>query len=494
MKPFAAIVSPAAFRLKGVLLAAVLASSCAVNPATGEREISLVSESQEIAMGREADPAITAQMGGEYDDPQLQARVSELGMSLAQASERPDLPWTFRVLDDDLINAFALPGGFIYVTRGILSYMNSEAELVGVLGHEVGHVTARHTASRITRQQLGMIGVVGGAIFSETVRNNAGLALQGLQLLMLRYSREDESESDALGYRYMTRINYHPQGISEVMQMLQSTSPSAEEMGIPTWMLSHPDPGNRVEANERRLARDAENGQTFEGYARNQSSFLDLLDGMVFGKDPRQGYFIDTRFLHPVLRFEITFPRGWGTQNGAQAVQAGNPEQTAIMGLTFADAESAAAAMNGFAAQEGVQTGRRTTWNEGGVDAVMAEFTAATEQGTLAGAIMYADYGGAVYQILGYGPSGSWGSVQGAVTGAIQSFRPLTDGRLLDVAPHRIEVMTVPANMSFTQFLNRYPSTVADEEVALANQVDMDATLSRGQRVKRIVGGRIPTG
>ena len=241
MNRFGRILSTVSLR-RVVLLAAVFATSCAVNPATGEREISLVSESQEIAMGREADPAITAQMGGEYDDPELQARVTELGMRLAQASERPDLPWTFRVLDDDLINAFALPGGFIYVTRGILGYMNSEAEMVGVLGHEVGHVTARHTASRITRQQLGMIGVVGGAIFSETVRNNAGLALQGLQLLMLRYSREDESESDALGYRYMTRINYHPDGISEVMQMLQSTSPSAEEMGIPTWMLSHPDP------------------------------------------------------------------------------------------------------------------------------------------------------------------------------------------------------------------------------------------------------------
>ena len=225
----------------------------------------------------------------------------------------------------------------------------------------------------------------------------------------------------------------------------------------------------------------------------NRASFLDLLDGMVFGKDPRQGYFIDTRFLHPGLRFEITFPRGWATQNGAQAVQAVNPEQTAIMGLTFADAESAVAAMNGFAAQDGVQTGRQTTWSEGGVDAVMAEFTAATEQGTLAGAIMFADYGGAVYQVLGYGPSGSWSGAQGAVMGSLQSFRPLTDSRLLDVAPHRIEVMTVPSNMSFSQFLNRYPSTVEDEEVALANQVGMDATLRQGQRVKRIVGGRVPT-
>jgi predicted Zn-dependent protease len=472
----------------------VATAACAVNPATGERQISFVSESQEIAMGRESDPAITAQMGGEYDDPALQARVSELGAALAQASERPDLPWTFRVLDDDLINAFALPGGFIYVTRGILSYMNSEAELVGVLGHEVGHVTARHTANRITRQQLGTLGVVAGAVFSETVRANAGVALQGLQLLMLRYSREDESQSDALGYRYMTRINYDPHGISNVMAMLQSTSPSAEEMGIPTWLLSHPDPGNRIEANEERLARDAAQGQTYEGYTVNEEGFLELLDGLVFGPDPRQGYFIETRFLHPGLAFEITFPGGWRTQNGAQAVQAANTEGTAVMGLTFASAESARAATDAFVSQEGVTAGRETRWQEGGVSAIMTEFRAQTDQGVLAGVMMFADYGGAVYQIMGYGPSASWGSSRAGVVQAVQSFRPLTDSRLLDVSPHRIRIVRLPEAMSFQEFLTRYPSTVSDEEVAIANQLDVDARLSRGDRMKRIVEGRVPTG
>ena len=330
------------------------ATSCAVNPATGERQISLVSEGQEIQIGQESDPAITAQMGGLYPDDELQAYVTRLGMSLAEVSERPDLPWSFKLLDDDLINAFALPGGFIYVTRGILGYMNSEAELVGVLGHEVGHVTARHTANRITRQQLGTIGVVAGAVFSETVRDNAGAALQGLQLLMLRYSRQDESQSDALGYRYMTRVNYHPDGISDVMAMLQSTSPSAEEMGIPTWMLSHPDPGNRIEANQERLARDRESGVTFEGYEMGRDRLLDRLDGMVFGKDPNQGYFIETRFLHPVLEFELTFPGGWAAQNGAQAVQAISPERDAILSLAFSQETSAQAAMAAFMGQDGV--------------------------------------------------------------------------------------------------------------------------------------------
>ncbi|MGI9628822.1 MAG: M48 family metalloprotease [Longimicrobiales bacterium] len=481
------------FSLSSIALVLAFTTACAINPATGQRELSFVSEDSEIAMGREADPAITAQMGGLYPDEALQARVTMLGNQLAAVSERPTLPWSFKVLDDDLINAFALPGGFIYVTRGILSHMNSEAELVGVLGHEVGHVTARHSARQITRQQAGLGAFVLGAVFSETVRDNAGTALQGLQLAMLRYSRGDESQSDALGYRYMTRIDYDPSGISAVMAMLQSTSPSAADMGIPTWMLSHPDPGNRIQANEERLAADRAAGVDYSGYADNRDSFLDMLDGMVFGADPNQGYFIEQRFLHPGLEFEITFPAGWGTQNGSQAVQAGSPDQDAIMGLTFANAETARAAMDGFRGQEGVTPGRETRWRDSGIEALMTDFTATTEQGELAGTVMFAEYGGAVYQIMGYGPAASWSGPRAQVRASLDSFARLSDRRLLDVAPHRIEIVTVPASMSFTQFTNRYPSTVDVETVALVNQLDSSARLSRGDKVKRITGGRIPT-
>ena len=183
---------------------------------------------------------------------------------------------------------------------------------------------------------MGTIGVVAGAVFSETVRNNAGAAMGALQLLMLRCSRDDESQSDRLGYRYMTRVNYDPQGISDVMSMLQSTSPTAEEMGIPTWMLSHPDPGNRVAANEARLAEDAAQGRDYSGFTMGRDRFLDMLDGMVFGEDPRQGYFIESRFLHPGLSFELTFPGEWATENGAQAVQGISPERDAAISLSFA--------------------------------------------------------------------------------------------------------------------------------------------------------------
>ena len=198
-------------------------TSCAVNPATGQREFSLVSEGQEIAMGREADPQIVAQLGL-YPDSAVQRYVSDLGLRLAAQSERPDLPWTFRVLDDPTVNAFALPGGFIYITRGILTHLESEAQLVGVLGHEIGHVTARHSASQMSRAQLAQIGLVAGMVFSETVRDYAGVASQSLGLLFLKFGRDDESQADELGIRYMTRVGYDPRELAGVMTMLSRTS------------------------------------------------------------------------------------------------------------------------------------------------------------------------------------------------------------------------------------------------------------------------------
>jgi predicted Zn-dependent protease len=190
-----------------------------VNPATGRRELSLVSEAQEIQMGRDADPEVTASIGL-VDDPALQSYVSSLGLRMAASSERPQLPWSFKVVDDPVVNAFAIPGGFIYVTRGILAHFDSEAELAGVLGHEIGHVTARHSASQMSRQQLQTIGLGVGMIFSQTVRDYGGLASAGLQMMNLSYSRGDESQSDELGLRYITRAGYDAEAMIGVFQML----------------------------------------------------------------------------------------------------------------------------------------------------------------------------------------------------------------------------------------------------------------------------------
>ncbi len=472
------------------LSSGIVLLSCAVNPATGRREISLVSESQEIAMGREADPAATAQFGGLYSDDELQQYVVDLGNRLAAISERPTLPWEFHLVDHELVNAFALPGGFIYITRGILAHMNSEAELAGVLGHEIGHVTARHSAGQITRAQLGTVALIGGAIFSETLRNNLGGAAAGLQLLMLKYGRDDESEADALGYRYVTRERIDPRGISDVMRMLQSTSPSAEEMGIPGWMLSHPDPGDRVQANDRRI-RDS--GIDFSTYTLGRDAFLQRLDGLVFGEDPHQGYLIGERFIHPDLQFEITFPAAWRIQNSPSAVQAGATSDDAVMQLTFSESGTPSACVRAFVAQDGVTGGRTGQQRVNGLEAIWADFTVQTQSGEIRGRVQCVAHRDNVYQVLGYGTRAGWNTHAASVGGAMSSFKHVGDARYTSVSPHRIEIVQLPRDMTFEEFKAQYPSTVPDDDVKLANQVGDDDMLPRGRVMKRITGGHVPT-
>lgn len=470
----------------GLLLAA---AACAVNPATGEREFSLVSEAQEIEIGRESDPAITAQMGGVYGDSALQRYVRGLGLEVAAAGERPGLPWSFKLLDDDLVNAFALPGGFVYITRGILANMNSEAELVAVLGHEAGHVTARHTAGQITRMQLGQLGLGLGMIFSETIREYGQAAATGMQLLFLAYGRDDERQADMLGYRYMTRLDFDPAGMSNVMRMLQSTT-AASGGSIPTWLSSHPDPGNRVEANEQRIA---ESGTDFSSYKMNRDDFLQRLDGLVFGKDPRQGYFIGQRFLQPTMHFEMTFPQGWSTANGALSVQAGAPNRDGVMSLSFSDAASASAAAADLRSMQGLTVRRSYDERVHGLPASFVEFDLETQDGVLRGTVMYVEHDGSVFEIVGYGTQSSWSGHRSAAEQAMRSFANLTEARYLDVAPHRIDIIRLPRAMTFDEFLRQYPPSVTADEVRIANQVDAGETLQAGRLMKRIAGGRVPT-
>ncbi len=469
----------------GLLLTAV---GCATNPATGKRQLSLVSESQEIQIGKDSDPAITAQMGGLYSDSSLQRYVREVGMKLAALSERPSLPWSYKLLDDDIINAFAIPGGFVYITRGILGYMNSEAELAAVLGHETGHVTARHSAQQITRSELAQLGLGIGSVLSPAIAQYGQVAATGLQLLFLKYSRENEAQADELGFRYMTRVHYDPHGMSDVMRMLQSTEPAGGS--TPDWLQTHPDPGNRVQANEQRIT---EAKTDFSSYATNHDAFLQKLDNIVFGSDPRQGYFLGGRFIQPTLKLEITFPAGWQTANTSQAVQAQSQQGDAAMQLTFANASSPADAVQKLQATQGLSVTRTYQDRVNGMDAQFVDFDLQSQNGNLRGSAMYVQIGSSVYEIVGYASPANWSGYSGTVSSALHSFAQVSDAHLLDVAPDRVQIVRLPHAMTFTEFTQQYPSSVPVDQVRLANQVTQNEQLAAGRLMKRITGGRVPT-
>ncbi len=467
-----------------LVIAATLAA-CAVNPATGSRELSLVSESQEIAMGRQSDPGIVAQYGL-HPDSALQRYVRDLGLRLAAVSERPDLPWTFRVLDDASINAFALPGGFIYVTRGILAHMTSEAQLAGVLGHEIGHVTARHSANQMSRAQLAQVGLVAGMIFSETVRDNAGLANAGLGLTFLKFGRDDENQADELGIRYMTREGYDPRELAGVMEMLDRSSSLGQPEGrAPEWLSTHPFPENRVE----NILAQVERGDLVPPAAIvRRTAFLRQIDNTVFGVDPREGYLDGGTFYHPELAFQFSPPSGWQFQNGKTAVLMGPAENDALIQFTL-ESEEPLAAARAFAGQQGVTSSapQQTTIN--GHPSAFLDFRAQTEQGEVAGRAHWIRQDGRTYHFLGYAPAQRWNARSGAYASTVNSFATVTDSDVLNVQPARLNLVELAGAEPMSTFLERYPSSIEDQRVAIINQVRLDGVLPEGL-AKRVVGGR----
>ncbi|MFN2301282.1 MAG: M48 family metalloprotease [Gammaproteobacteria bacterium] len=474
-------------RLAWVFAVALTTVACATNPVTGSRELALVSESQEIALGQQSAAAAVAQLGL-VDDPALQEYVQRLGKTLAAASERPDLPWAFGVVDDPTPNAFAAPGGFIFITRGMLALMRSEAELAGVLGHEIGHVTARHSVAMISRSQLAQLGLGIGAMISPTIASLGELAGTGLQLLFLRYSRDAELQADDLGYRYALGQGYNVAEMSNMFVSLQRVGEASERSKVPAWLSTHPYPEDRVRRIQARVA--AEPLPT--GLRSGVDEYMEHIDGLVYGENPRNGYFREQLFLHPDLGFQVNFPRGWQTRNMAQAVLAGSERQDALLQLTLADGNIHDAAAK-FFSQQGIEATRVSEEHINGLPAVTGYFSAQTEQGLLAGVAAFVSLDQHTYALVGYTPAQVFSSYEPVLRSAVRSFSRLTDPQVLAAQPQRLEIIRSSERMSLTAFASRYPSTVDLNELALLNQLDDSGTpVPAGYPFKRVVGPPAP--
>ncbi len=470
-------------RATAALLLGAMLGSCAVNPVTGRRELAFVSESQEIQMGRDYSKQVAQEMGV-YADPGVQSYVSTIGLRLARASERPSLPWAFTVMDDPQVNAFALPGGYIFITRGILTYMNSEAELASVVGHEIGHVTARHSVQQMTRQQLFGIGMLAGAIASDKVAQNLGLISGAVGVLSLKYGRDDETQADGLGFRYALSDGYDVRKMVDMFRILQRVGAKAGQR-IPEWQSTHPDPGNRIERTQERLARVQ---VPLDDKRVNRAEFLQTIDGMVYGDNPRQGFFKGPTFLHPDLAFELDFPSGWKAVNQTSSVTGLSPEQDAQVQLSLAGTEAPATSLQKFLAQEGIQAGRTSQATIHGNQAALAPFAAQSQDGgTLNGTVGFIAYNGTTYQLLGLTTQAA-ARYDAVFRAFIGSFRRLTDPAALAVKPNRIAVTRVPRAMTLAEFQQQYPSVIALEELALINGLpDGSAALAAGESVKRVL-------
>jgi predicted Zn-dependent protease len=471
-----------------VLFVTGTVTGCSVNPVTGKRQLNFYSEDDEVSMGAEADPSIKAQYGV-LDDADLQSYVDDIGQRLAQVSHRPTLEFHFTVLDDPIVNAFALPGGYCYVTRGILAYLNNEAALAGVMGHEVGHVTAQHGVTKMSTQGLAGIGLAVGSAVAADIPFVSDLAGTAAGLLFLKYGRDDERQSDELGVQYATTIGYDTREMADFFHTLDRLSP--EGGGMPGWMSTHPDPGERwVKVGQL----TEQQWRTTPGpYAVERDRYLDMIDGIMFGTNPREGFFSEGFFHHPDLRFRMPVPEGWKGQNTRAAVAVFEPEQKAVVILGAAQGgETAREAADAWLAQEGVENLGRSGVQVAGSAGIRTKVRAQSEAGPILVISTFFDRDGAAWAMHGYATEADFPAHEATILSTMDGFANETDPAVLNLQPVRVDVVTNDTARTFAQFAAHHPiPDGADidsvEGLAILNGMESGTQVPAGMRLKVLV-------
>ena len=461
----------------------VLLWACAKDYVTGKRRITLVSESQEVAMGVEADPSIVAEFGV-YNDANLAAMVDGIGQSMVKVSHRPTLKFTFRVVDSPVVNAFAVPGGFVYFTRGILAHFNDEAELAGVMGHEIGHVTAQHGVEQMTKQQLAGIGMLAGTILSEDFRRFGDQAQQALGLIFLKFSRDDESESDVLGVEYSTRAGYDAQHMARFFRTISRITGQAGG-GPPTFLSTHPNPDNR-EARVGALAKEWQQKVPGPKGGTDRAAYLRRIDGIVYGDDPRQGFVENGYFYHPELKFQFSVPTGWQVANQPSQVQIISPQKNAAIQFTLDKGASAQDAAQTFVQNAKAQVVRSGAVQVNGMRAYMTIGDLQTQDGGVMRVMSYfIEKDGSIYVFHGYTAANLFDGQAANFERTMKSFDQLRNQAALTKQPRRVKIMTVDQAGDLRTILTRYGAKAEElDDLAILNGMYLQDQLSRGDLVK----------
>lgn len=478
----------------GIVIILLMMDSCAKNPVTGKSEFMLMSKEQEIAMGQQSDPEIVG-FFGVYEDEKLQNFINEKGKAMAAISHRPDLPFEFKVVDSPVVNAFAVPGGFVYFTRGIMAHFNNEAEFAGVLGHEIGHITARHSAKQYSNAMLGQLGLVAGTIISPEFAQFADIAQTGLQLLFLKFGRDAESQSDKLGVEYSTKIGYDAAEMAGFFSTLDRLSSEAEGEQVPTFLSTHPDPADR----EGKVAKLAETWRRRSDHTElevGRERYLKMIDGIIYGEDPKQGFVENSVFYHPVLRFQFSIPSAWAVQNTPQQVQMVPQDGRAVMMLRLAQGNSleaaAQTALQNY--QMTVVDSKQETVNGLPAIAVIADQTAQQEQQqqqqsqpTLRTLMYFIQHGENIYHLIGASAQTDFNAYAQLFQSAMRTFAPLTDPSKINKQPERVRIKAAPRSGTLAQTLSSLGVAQGrTEELATLNGMTLNDQIQQGMLIKVI--------
>ncbi|MFH1942795.1 MAG: M48 family metalloprotease [bacterium] len=476
-----------------IMLSISLLLACAVNPVTGKREFMILTEQDEIQMGAETDQEI-AKTYGIYEAPQLTAYINRIGQDLKPHTHRPNMEYKFKVLDSPIVNAFAVPGGYIYMTRGILAYFNNEAELAGVLSHELGHVNARHTARSYSRASLAMLGIGIGSVISEKFAKVAGVFEFGASLLFLKFSRDDERQADDLGVEYSSKAKYDAHQMAAFFETLERMHPQSGLSVLPDWFSTHPNPTDRIEAINTKTNEFQQTLNLQTAFIR-QDEYLRQMDGLVFGEDPRQGYVDGNVFYHPALRFFFPVPAGWQVVNTPAQVQMVSAEEDAVIYFTLAEGDSPEQAALKFleGIKADVKNEESLRLNDFVIHKLIADLTSGdeNEEQNEAEKLSLMSYfiqkDDLIYAFHGLSYQNKFSKYTPIFQQTMGNFKRLMDPSKINVEPKRIKLQSVARQNALRNVLSEFgvPSDKL-EETALLNGLHLDDTVER-DRILKIV-------
>lgn len=480
-------------------IVAVFVSFCVIqrSAVTGSKRAYGYSWEKEVQIGKEADQQIQQQYGV-YDDEELLNYVENVGQEVLSVSHMrredtdpkySETDFYFRVLDSPVVNAFALPGGYVYVTRGLLAHLENEAQLAVVLGHEIAHVAARHASQRAFEQQMGQLALLGGAVAGEVLLGVPGQSVlqmgsQAAQLLFLSYSRDDERESDKLGVEYTAMKNYDAADGAGFFSALERISDQSGQ-GIPTWQSSHPDPAERAKTIPELADQWREKG--YEQNIEHTDEYMSTIDGLIYGNNPREGFTENGSFYHPDLKFQFNFPTNWKliNQRSLVAVVSESEDAVSIMRIE-SEASSPEASVVDYVTQEGFTVESRSETLNNDLQGYQAIALAKAEDGTEYRFYVYAvSYGDNIYQFISYTLAEKFSNYRSAFKETSNSFASLTDQQILDVQPMKLQAVKTDRSGAFSSFLpDSLPMEVKAEDVAIVNQVELDETIEAGKWIK----------
>ncbi len=469
----------------GLILFLIFLSSCAKNPVTGKRQVVLMSEAQEISMGKASDPEVTA-FFGLYSNPALQKFITEKGLAMAAISHRPKLAYEFKIVDSPVINAFAVPGGYVYFTRGIMAHFNNEAEFAGVLGHEIGHITARHSVIQQRNQMLGQLGIIAGVILVPELAEFAEPITAGMQLALMSFGRDAERQSDKLGVEYSSRIGYDASQMAGFFKTLerQQTVSGGEE--IPEFLSTHPSPTER-NITVAKLAEEWKTKLKLADPKINREVYLKRIDGLILGEDPRQGYVDNGVFYHPELRVLFPIPREWKLQNTPQQVQMAPGNGEALLMLTLAAGTSVEDAAAKMLEQYKLAMVESKKESINGLASLLMVADQKQEAGTIRMLSALIPFEGKIYSLMGITELSKFPTYQPAFLSTIQNFKELTDREKLNRKPDVVKIKTLPQQMTLQAALQSFNMPAERfEELAILNGMSLTDKLSKGSLIKVI--------